>query len=122
MVHQSGFINRLTDFNPALLNNRAHHAYTSGAPQAVLAKGWKPFKLVLKGSKLYFYKPPGDRGAGIRELFPTELVAVLDDMGVDSPGAETDIDLHDAEMDMGGRGGANGKGKERDDMRRRRAY
>ena len=47
-----------------------------------LAKGWKPFKLVLKGSKLYFYKPPSDRGAAVKELFPTELVVVLEEEGL----------------------------------------
>ncbi|EIW54075.1 uncharacterized protein TRAVEDRAFT_132023 [Trametes versicolor FP-101664 SS1] len=118
MVYQSGFINRMTDFSPAMLNTRAHHAYMAGGAPAVLVKGWKPFKLVLKGSKLYFYKPPGDRSAAIKELFPTELVAVLEGEGAGE--LEAEVDLHDSEMDMGGRGG--GKGKERDDMRRRRAY
>ncbi|KAM5530203.1 hypothetical protein V8D89_016139 [Ganoderma adspersum] len=119
MVHQSGFINRMSDFSPEMLGSRAHHAYMTGQSQAVLAKGWKPFKLVLKGSKLHFYKPPSDRATGIRELFPTELVA-------DIPEAEEDadlsmsVDMQDSEMDMGGRGG--GKGKERDELRRRRAY
>ncbi|KAH9935113.1 uncharacterized protein BXZ73DRAFT_89498 [Epithele typhae] len=115
MVHQSGFINRMADFSPSMLSSRAHHAYVSGGSQAVLAKGWKPFKLVLKGSKLYFYKPPSDRGTGIRELFPTELVAVLED----EAGSELSVDVQDSEMDMGSRGG---KSKEREDMRRRRAY
>ncbi|KAI8978267.1 hypothetical protein BD414DRAFT_421946 [Trametes punicea] len=120
VVYHSGFINRMTDFSPAVLNARVQHAYMSGggAP-AVLAKGWKPFKLVLKGSKLYFYKPPSDRSAAIKELFPTELVNVIEGEGVDD--GEAEIDVHDAEMDMSGRGGG-GKGKEREDMRRRRAY
>lgn len=117
MVHHSGFINRMTDFSPSMLNNRAHQAYMAGAPPAVLAKGWKPFKLVLKGSKLYFYKPPSDRTAGIRELFPTELVSVLE---TETGDPELDVDIHDAEIDMAGRGG--GKGKEREELRRRRAY
>ncbi|KAI0700969.1 hypothetical protein C8T65DRAFT_656956 [Cerioporus squamosus] len=116
MVHHSGFINRMAEFSPAMLNSRAHQAYVAGGAQQALAKGWKPFKLVLKGSKLYFYKPPSDRSAGIRELFPTELVAVLED-GTGDP--DLGVDIHDAEMDMGGRGG---KGKEREEMRRRRAY
>lgn len=118
MVYHSGFINRLADFSPAMLNTRAHHAYMSGGAATVLAKGWKPFKLVLKGSKLYFYKPPSDRSAGIKELFPTELVAVIEGEGAGD--SEVDVDVHDAEMDMSGRGG--GKGKEREELRRRRAY
>ncbi|KAI0629663.1 hypothetical protein C8Q77DRAFT_1141583 [Trametes polyzona] len=116
VVYHSGFINRMTDFSPAMLNTRAHHAYMAGGAPAVLAKGWKPFKLVLKGSKLYFYKPPSDRSAAIKELFPTELVAVVE--GAD--GQDVGVDLHDSEMDLSGRGG--GKGKGREEVLRRRAY
>ncbi|KAG6838309.1 hypothetical protein C0991_012146, partial [Blastosporella zonata] len=60
IVYHSGFINRLADV-PGLY----HHAPHS------FAKGWKPFKLELKGSKLHFYKPPSDRGTAVKELFPT---------------------------------------------------
>ncbi|EJD07051.1 uncharacterized protein FOMMEDRAFT_118141 [Fomitiporia mediterranea MF3/22] len=35
--------------------------------------------MVLKGSKLYFHKPPGDRAAAIKELFPSGLVAVIEE-------------------------------------------
>ncbi|KAI9061367.1 hypothetical protein FKP32DRAFT_1594529 [Trametes sanguinea] len=120
VVYHSGFINRMTDFSPAMLNARAQHAYMAGgSASAVLAKGWKPFKLVLKGSKLYFYKPPSDRSAAIKELFPTELVTVIEGEGVSEN--ELEVDVAEAEMDMGGRGGG-GKGKEREEMRRRRAY
>ncbi|KAI0366782.1 hypothetical protein BV20DRAFT_971516 [Pilatotrama ljubarskyi] len=118
VVYHSGFINRMTDFSPSMLNTRAHHAYMAGGTPAVLAKGWKPFKLVLKGSKLYFYKPPSDRSAAIKELFPTELVAVMEGGGVGEQ--ELELDVNDADIDMGGRGG--GKGKEREELRRRRAY
>jgi hypothetical protein len=62
IVYNSGFINKLSDV-PTNLNNPAS-----------LSKGWKPFKMELKGSKLYFYKPPGDRNASIRDLFPVELI------------------------------------------------
>ncbi|KAI1790396.1 hypothetical protein LXA43DRAFT_891223 [Ganoderma leucocontextum] len=119
MVHQSGFINRMSDFSPEMLGSRAHHAYMSGQSQAALAKGWKPYKLVLKGSKLHFYKPPSDRATGIRELFPTELVADLPDADAD-PDFSMSADTQDSEMGMGGRGGGRGKG--RDDAGRRRAY
>ncbi|KAK1224297.1 rho GTPase-activating protein [Marasmius sp. AFHP31] len=63
IVYNSGFLNRLSDV-PA----NPHHANLSNA------KGWKPFKVELKGSKLYFYKPPGDRSAAVKDLFPIELV------------------------------------------------
>ena len=75
IIHQSGFINRLGTFNPATINQHGNHA-------GALSKGWKPFKLVLKGTKLYFYKPPNDRAGAVKELFPTELVAAFEDSGL----------------------------------------
>lgn len=71
IVYHSGFLNRLADAP-------ANHHMT-------LAKGWKPFKAELRGSKLHFWKPPGDRSAGVKELFPTELVpaAVEDEEDAD---------------------------------------
>ncbi|KAF9476860.1 hypothetical protein BDN70DRAFT_811544 [Pholiota conissans] len=69
IVFHSGFINRLADV-PANFNNAA---------SVSLSKGWKPFKLELKGSKLYFYKPPGDRANAIKELFPVGLVPPTDE-------------------------------------------
>ncbi len=64
IVFCSGFINRLVDL-PANFHQQTN---------LQLSKGWKPFKLELKGSKLYFYKPPNDRAAAIKELFPAYLV------------------------------------------------
>src|SRR6266550_5332315 len=61
IMYYSGFINRLAD---------NQHQYVNLSS----AKGWKPFKMELKGSKLYFYKPPHDRAASVKELFPTEIV------------------------------------------------
>ncbi|KAH9922575.1 hypothetical protein B0H21DRAFT_826955 [Amylocystis lapponica] len=116
VVYHSGFVNRLVSFSPTTTNARATQAFTSGSGAPTLAKGWKPFKLVLKGSKLYFFKPPSDRSAAIKELFPTELVVVLEDEGLSE--AEPDA-LVVGEPEEGGRGG---KGKEREEMRRRRAY
>ena len=75
IVFHSGFINRLADAP----NNHQSHSF--------LSKGWKPYKAELKGSKLYFYKPPGDRAAAVKELFPTGLV----------PPSEEDIDEVDSE-------------------------
>ena len=76
IVFHSGFINRLGD---APNNFNQSHSF--------LSKGWKPYKAELKGSKLYFYKPPGDRAAAVRELFPTGLV----------PPSEQDMDEVDSE-------------------------
>ena len=76
IVFHSGFINRLAD-----APNNFHQAHS------FLSKGWKPYKVELKGSKLYFYKPPGDRAAAVKELFPTSLV----------PPSEQDTDEVDSE-------------------------
>ena len=71
VVYNAGFINRLAQLPVS------HHPYY--APHLSLAKGWKPFKMELKGSKLFFYKPPGDRSTAIRDLFPTDLVPALEE-------------------------------------------
>jgi len=67
ITFHSGFVNRATDFS-----SPSTRGTTYGQP--VIAKGWKPFKLVLRGTKLQFYKPPNDRAAGIKELFPVGIV------------------------------------------------
>jgi hypothetical protein len=67
ITFHSGFVNRATDFTfPST------HGTTYGQP--AVAKGWKPFKLVLRGTKLQFYKSPSDRAAEIKELFPVGIV------------------------------------------------
>ncbi|KAJ3512365.1 hypothetical protein NLJ89_g3558 [Agrocybe chaxingu] len=110
IVFNSGFINRLAD-----AQTNFHHA------NLPLSKGWKPYKLELKGSKLYFYKPPNDRAAEIKELFPTSLV----------PPSEQDDDDFNAETpvadDMDGMGRSKkGKGREESQAgvvgRKKRAY
>lgn len=88
-------------FNPTTINQ---HGNSTGA----LSKGWKPFKLVLKGTKLYFYKPPNDKAGGVKELFPTELVAAFEEGGLDTNGADETLE---ASSQRNGR-----------DERRRRAY
>ncbi|KAF7797130.1 hypothetical protein EIP86_008322 [Pleurotus ostreatoroseus] len=117
LVYHSGFINRLSEFSPASFNARTSHAYMGGGG-LTLAKGWKPFKLVLKGSKLYFYKPPSDRSAAVKELFPTELVAVLEDEGMTE---EVSGHGRDESGDASGML-ATGKGREKEDGRRKRAF
>ncbi|KAF5374674.1 hypothetical protein D9615_008986 [Tricholomella constricta] len=80
IVYHSGFINRLADV-PSHYN-----------ANVALSKGWKPFKLELKGSKLHFYKPPNDRSTAVKDLFPTELVppTVDEEDDADAEGAVTD--------------------------------
>jgi GTPase-activating protein BEM2 len=71
IVHYSGFLNRHPDSQPSY---RSGHAL-SGA----LTKGWKPYKAILKGSKLYFYKPSSDRTMAIKELFPQGMEPLPDE-------------------------------------------
>lgn len=113
VIYHSGFINRMADFNPALMNARANHSYMSGSGAPALAKGWKPFKLVMKGSKLYFYKPPSDRSNAIKDLFPTELVVVLEDEGVTEEPEPQENEMEEMPVM---------KAREKDEGRRRRAY
>ncbi|CCM03013.1 uncharacterized protein FIBRA_05130 [Fibroporia radiculosa] len=116
VVYHSGFANRLIDFSPVAMNIRATHSYMHGGSVSTLSKGWKPYKLVLKGSKLYFYKPPSDRSAAVKDLFPTELITVLEEEGL-IDGDVSDLLGDEMNETQAGRGG-----KGRDDMRRRRAY
>lgn len=91
ILYHSGFINRLVD-----VPNHFHHT------NLALAKGWKPFKLELKGSKMYFYKPPGDRTAAVKDLFPTEFVpASLED---EDEAGDADAQPGDDESDRAGKG------------------
>jgi len=70
IVHYSGFINRHTG---NLVGLRGQ------ALSIALAKNWKPYKAILKGSKLYFYKPPNDRTVAVKGLFPLGLEPAVDE-------------------------------------------
>jgi hypothetical protein len=59
VIYRAGFLNQRT--------------FTSPHDTANLAKGWSPRKVLLKGTKLFFYKPPKDKVGEIRELFATRL-------------------------------------------------
>ncbi|KAG5636991.1 hypothetical protein H0H81_006167 [Sphagnurus paluster] len=108
IVYHSGFINRLADVPSH------YHSHVA------LSKGWKPFKLELKGSKLHFYKPPSDRGAAVKDLFPTDFVpSLIEDEEVAE--LEGGADDHDALV------GGNRAAKGRDEQpvtqgRKKRAY
>lgn len=43
-----------------------------------LAKNWKAYKAEIKGSKLYLYKPPNEKAAAVRDLFPSEHGGIED--------------------------------------------
>ncbi|KAG6849126.1 hypothetical protein H0H93_011142 [Arthromyces matolae] len=88
IVYHSGFINRLPDVP-------GNYHYGSHA----LAKGWKPFKLELKGSKLHFYKPPSDRSTAVKELFPTAFVPGLGEEEEEA----VEMDVDDGKLGVKGR-------------------
>jgi len=97
ITYHSGFINRLTDAAPILSGYQRPY---STAANCTLAKGWKPFKAELKGSKLYFYKPPSDRSAAIKELFPAGIIPpTLEDEAI-------------AELEVSEDVGRSGRGRE----------
>ncbi|CEH15012.1 Chimaerin and related Rho GTPase activating proteins [Ceraceosorus bombacis] len=39
-----------------------------------LSKGWKPYKVILREGRLYFFKPPSSISDDVKALFPTSLV------------------------------------------------
>ncbi|KAG7091393.1 hypothetical protein E1B28_010431 [Marasmius oreades] len=109
IVYNSGFLNRLADV-PA----NPHHANLSNT------KGWKPFKVELKGSKLFFYKPPSDRSAAAKDLFPVELVPP----SPDDADEDTDKEKDEPFANIGG-GARLRVGGRKDDslaMRKKRAF
>ncbi|KAJ1991366.1 hypothetical protein H4R33_001382 [Dimargaris cristalligena] len=58
-IMKEGYLNRKTDLNPL-----------NPVSTALLARGWKVYRVMLKGSKLYFYKPPSE--GELRKKFPFE--------------------------------------------------
>ncbi|KAJ2080065.1 hypothetical protein H4R24_003336 [Coemansia sp. RSA 988] len=60
-VAKEGYLSKKTDINPS----------TSLA--SALSRGWKVYRVVLKGAKLFFYKPPSE--SELREMFPEEIAA-----------------------------------------------
>ncbi|KAJ2156656.1 hypothetical protein GGF46_005041 [Coemansia sp. RSA 552] len=65
MVTKEGYLSKKTDINPG----------TSIA--SALSRGWKVYRVVLKGAKLFFYKPPSE--SELRELFPEEIAAATNE-------------------------------------------
>jgi hypothetical protein len=85
IAFHSGFVNRAMDVT---FPNTRGTMY--GQPAA--AKGWKPFKLVLRGTKLQFYKPPNDRATEVKELFPIGIVPANEEGDEAGPGGEATTD------------------------------
>ncbi|SCV68009.1 BQ2448_130 [Microbotryum intermedium] len=47
---------------------------TRPGAQVDLQKGWKPYRAILKGSKLYLHKPPTDLSSTAKSMFPTTVL------------------------------------------------
>ncbi|KAG5351583.1 hypothetical protein C0989_005739 [Termitomyces sp. Mn162] len=58
-----------TEPTPSTPKRASQIVFHTGFINQYTAKTSKAYKVEVKGSKLYFYKPPGDRGAGLKELF-----------------------------------------------------
>ncbi|KAJ2936969.1 hypothetical protein H1R20_g125, partial [Candolleomyces eurysporus] len=100
-------------------------------------KAWKPYKLDLKGSKLHFYKVPSDRASGVKDLFPTGLVAGSSASDEDEEaeagegeqaheaGPDSAVEGGDRDAVLDGKGSIGRKAKGKDEPtggRRKRAY
>jgi GTPase-activating protein BEM2 len=85
ITFHSSFVNRATDFIPPNTRGTLY-----GQPSA--PKGWKPFKLVLRGTKLQFYKPPNDRATEVKELFPVGIVPADEEEDEVNQGDESTAD------------------------------
>ena len=116
IVYYTGFINRLAESSSSHGSPFYHHGQSHFTRGDALAKGWKAYKLELKGTKLFFYKTPSDRSAGIKELFPTGLVppSLEDEAGeIDGLGEGKEKDPFSASFVLGS-GAGKGKTKEGD--------
>lgn len=84
VIHKEGF---LLKHNPAAVRNGRTgrtpspsvikglgEDYFSFKKETETSKNWKPHKVVIRGTKLHFYKPPSDKRVAIESLFPTVIV------------------------------------------------
>ena len=54
---------------------RKSSASTTASAEIDLQRGWRPFKVILQGSKLYLFKiPNGELNNTVKSLFPTTIV------------------------------------------------
>ncbi|KAJ1957701.1 hypothetical protein EC988_000699, partial [Linderina pennispora] len=103
MITKEGYLSKKTDINPS----------TSIA--SALSRGWKVYRVVLKGAKLFFYKPPSE--SELRAMFPEEIAAAENESvgGYTRPSMSTVFDdghgggasgmpLTPGEVDSGSRG------------------
>ncbi|KAJ2719289.1 hypothetical protein GGI07_005306 [Coemansia sp. Benny D115] len=78
---KEGYLSKKTDINPS----------TSLA--SALSRGWKVYRVVLKGAKLFFYKPPSE--SEMRAMFPEETAAATNETAGGYFRASTSTFAHD---------------------------
>lgn len=91
IVHRQGFIlhhaaSRGHAF-PSPTNRMAPHDDYFGQKQDT--KNWKPYKVVLRGNKLFLHKPPSEKKMAIAGVFPTHIVASQGNATAASPAQDT---------------------------------
>lgn len=83
IVYQTGFLNRLGD-GPA-----AQNAFGQ-------TKGWKPYKVELRGARLSFFKPPNDRITALKDCFvgnSTDVDEIEEEVDVAAEQPQADLNL-----------------------------
>ncbi|KAJ2745254.1 hypothetical protein GGI20_002322 [Coemansia sp. BCRC 34301] len=95
---KEGYLSKKTDINPS----------TSLA--SALSRGWKVYRVVLKGAKIFFYKPPSE--SELRAMFPEEIAAATNETagGYFRASMSTSAHNDDGGNVNGGGVGGNGTG------------
>ncbi|KAJ2334689.1 hypothetical protein GGI00_001735, partial [Coemansia sp. RSA 2681] len=95
---KEGYLSKKTDINPS----------TSLA--SALSRGWKVYRVVLKGAKIFFYKPPSE--SELRAMFPEEIAAATNETAGGYFRASMSTSAHNDEGNAvnGGAAGGNGTG------------
>ncbi|KAJ2490641.1 hypothetical protein IWW37_003015 [Coemansia sp. RSA 2050] len=97
---KEGYLSKKTDINPS----------TSLA--SALSRGWKVYRVVLKGAKIFFYKPPSE--SELRAMFPEEIAAASNETAGGyfraSMSTAAHYDEGNSGSNVGGGVGGNGTG------------
>ncbi|CBQ70567.1 related to BEM2-GTPase-activating protein [Sporisorium reilianum SRZ2] len=67
-----GFLSRNANISLTLAQLGGHD-HGKGKEKDI-AKGWKPYRVVLQDGRLYFYKPPSSVSDEVKAIFPTGIV------------------------------------------------
>lgn len=91
-----GFVNRNANISLTLAQLSGHDNVKSKDKEKDIAKGWKPYRVVLQDGRLCFYKPPGNISDEVKGLFPTGIVRTVPD----TPASSTSSSALNADMLM----------------------